>query len=97
MTDALAQAYQILKRPLLTEKGSADLERRNAYTFEVPLGANKVEIRKAVETLYGVKVLAVQTIRRRGKVRRRGRVVGRASDWKKAIVRLKAGEKLEIY
>ncbi len=97
MSDALLTAYRILRRPRLTEKGNFDLEKRNAYAFEVPLDANKIEIRKAVETLYGAKVLDVHTMRRRGKVRRRGAHLGRRPDWKKAIVRLKAGEKIDVY
>jgi large subunit ribosomal protein L23 len=97
VSEALLDAYRILRRPRLTEKGNYDLEKRNAYAFEVPLDANKIEVRKAVETLYGVKVVSVRTMRRRGKVRRRGFHVGRKSDWKKAIVRLKTGERIEVY
>ena len=97
MSDPLIAAYRILRRPRLTEKGNYDLEKRNAYAFEVPLDANKIEIRKAVETLYGVKVLSVRTMRRLGKVRRRGFHVGRKSDWKKALVKLKVGERIEVY
>lgn len=96
MIDPLVEAYRILRRPLLTEKGSAQMESRNAYSFEVPLGANKIQVRQAVERLYGVKVLSVQTARRRGKARRRGRVVGREADWKKAIVRLRPGDRIEV-
>jgi len=96
MTDPLLEAYRILRRPLLTEKGSAQIESRNAYTFEVPLASNKIQVRQAVERLYGVKVLSVQTVRRRGKVRRRGRAVGREPDWKKAIVRLRSGDRIEV-
>lgn len=69
----------------------------NKYTFQVPLTANKVEIRKAVESIFNVKVEKVATIRVLGKTKRMGRTMGKRSDYKKAIVTLKAGETIELF
>ena len=69
----------------------------NKYTFQVPLNANKVEIRKAVESIFNVKVEKVATIRVLGKTKRMGRTMGKRSDYKKAIVTLKAGETIELF
>ena len=69
----------------------------NKYTFQVPLDANKVEIRQAVEAIFNVKVEKVNTVRVLGKTKRMGRFVGKRSDYKKAIVKLVAGEKLPIF
>ena len=68
----------------------------NKYTFQVPLNANKVEIRKAVESIFNVKVEKVATIRVLGKTKRMGRTMGKRSDYKKAIVTLKAGESIAL-
>lgn len=88
--------YQLIKRPVVTEKGSDDTAARNAYHFEVPVSANKVEIRQAVEALFGVKVTSVNTLRMRGKVRRRGWVAGQRPDWKKALVTLREGDTIDV-
>ena len=88
--------YQIVKRPVVTEKGSDDTANRNAYHFEVPMSANKVEIRQAVEALFGVKVTGVNTLRVRGKERRRGWVAGKRPDWKKALVTLREGDSIDV-
>lgn len=88
--------YHILQAPVLTEKGTDDAADRNAYHFRVPLDANKTEIRRAVENLFKVKVLRVNTLRVQGKVRRRGYVAGRTSPWKKAMVTLRAGDTIEL-
>lgn len=88
--------YHIIQAPVLTEKGTDDAADRNAYHFRVPLDANKTEIRSAVERLFKVKVLKVNTLRAQGKVRRRGYVAGRTSAWKKAMVTLRAGDTIEI-
>jgi large subunit ribosomal protein L23 len=88
--------YHIIQAPVLTEKGTDDAADRNAYHFRVPLDANKTEIRSAVERLFKVKVLKVNTLRVQGKVRRRGYVPGRTSGWKKAMVTLRAGDTIEI-
>ena len=82
--------FDVLIRPIITEKTTL-LMQENKYTFQVPLNANKVEIRKAVESIFNVKVEKVATIRVLGKTKRMGRTMGKRSDYKKAIVTLKAG------
>jgi large subunit ribosomal protein L23 len=86
----------ILKRPVVTEKSMALLG-DNKYTFIVDLKANKVEIRKAVEELFKVKVKKVHTMRYKGKLRRVRNILGRTPDYKKAIVTLKEGNKIELF
>lgn len=86
----------LLIRPIITEKTS-QMMAENKYTFQVPLDANKVEIRQAVEAIFNVKVEKVNTVRVLGKTKRMGRFVGKRSDYKKAIVKLVAGEKLPIF
>jgi large subunit ribosomal protein L23 len=86
----------ILIRPLMTEKSMRQKEEQNAVTFEVATDANRVEIRQAVEKVFNVKVQAVRTARRRGKWKRLGRFEGRRPDWKKAVVTLKPGHKIEL-
>ena len=86
----------ILKRPVVTEKSMALLG-ENKYTFIVDLKANKVEIRKAVEELFKVKVKKVHTMRYKGKLRRVRRILGRTPDYKKAIVTLHEGNKIELF
>lgn len=88
--------YQIIKRPIITEK-STNLTQENKYTFEVDIQANKIEIKKAVEKIYGVKVLKVNTLVQYGKPKRVRLVQGRRSDFKKAIVTLKAGEFISAF
>lgn len=92
----LDRAYQIIKKPVVSEKTSTDTITRNAYTFRVRLNANKVEIREAVEKLFGVKVISVNTSRVSGKRRVRGRSVGFSQDWKKAIVILGPDDKIDV-
>ena len=87
----------IIRRVLITEKGSVMREVRNQYTFEVARGANKIEIKRAVEQVFSVKVNQVRTQQLKGKVRRTGRFVGTRSDWKKAIVTLKPDQKIELF
>ena len=89
--------YEVLKRPVITEKGSLIRASGNKAIFEVALSAGKGEIRRAVENLFPVTVVAVRTMRVRGKKRRLGRVVGRTSDWKKAIVTLREGDTIEVF
>jgi len=92
----LKNPRDILKKPLITEK-SMDLVGENKYTFIVDLNSNKIEIKKAVEELFKVKVKKVNTIRYKGRLKRvRGRI-GRTRDYKKAIVTLKEGDKIEIF
>ncbi len=82
------EPYQVILRPLITEKATHLSERHNAYTFEVNSKANKTEIKEAVEALFNVKVADVRTQNRRGKLRRYRLKVGRMRNWKKAIVAL---------
>ena len=86
--------HQIIKRPLITEKGTDKKETERTLCFEVSADANKTEVANAVEKLFKVKVEAVRTSNFEGKLRRRGKFAGYRSDWKKAYVKLKAGEKV---
>lgn len=86
----------VLIKPVVTEKTTA-LMQENKYTFLVPLKANKVEIRQAVEKLFKVKVEEVNTMRVEGKVKRMGKHVGKRPDYKKAIVKLAPGERIEFF
>ena len=87
------KTQEIIRRPLITEKSSLQREDRNIVAFEVHRDANKIEVKRAVETQFKVKVAEVRIARVHGKVRRQGRFVGRRPDWKKAYVRLAEGEK----
>ncbi len=89
-------SYEVLKGPLLTEKGTIIKEQDNKVLFRVVKEANKIEIKKAVEEIFKVKVDRVTTMIVKGKKKRMGRNVGKRPDWKKAIVTLKEGEKLDI-
>jgi large subunit ribosomal protein L23 len=89
--------YDVIKKPLVTEKGVAKKDNERTLCFEVASGANKTQIRQAVETLFKVKVEDVRTSTTAGKLRRRGRFSGYRGDWKKAYVKLKAGEKMPEY
>jgi large subunit ribosomal protein L23 len=89
--------YQVVIRPLITEKATHLSERHNAYTFEVNPLATKTEIKGAVEALFNVKVLDVRTQNRRGKVRRYRLKVGRMRNWKKAIVSLHEEHRIDFY
>ena len=86
--------YEVIKRPGLTEKTTLQKELSNQVTFEVDRRANKIEIKEAVERIFKVKVIAVQSMVVRGKTKRVGRFSGKRSDWKKAIVTLKPGEQV---
>lgn len=89
--------YEVVLRPLLTEKGTRLKEEGNQYLFRVAKTANKVEIKHAIEQLFKVSVVDVHTVQLRGKVKRLGRFQGRRPDWKKAIVSLKEGQSIELY
>lgn len=89
--------YEIIKRPIVTEKGVTKKEAEQTLCFEVAADANKTQIKAAVQTLFKVKVDDVRTTTTAGKLRRRGKFAGFRSDWKKAYVRLKAGEKMPEY
>lgn len=86
----------VLIRPLVTEK-TTDLMQENKYTFVVPLNANKVEIRQAVEQIFKVKVVELNTVRVLGKVKRMGKTQGKRPDYKKAIVKIAAGQRIEFF
>lgn len=88
--------YQVIKRPLVTERSNEMIE-SGVYTFEVERKANKVQIREAVESIFGVKVTAVNTLRIHRKQRGRGKFAGYTQLSKKAVVRLKPGDKIEIF
>jgi large subunit ribosomal protein L23 len=90
-------SYQVLKRPLVTEKGTKQKEQANQIAFEVDRRANKILVRNAVENIFKVKVLGVKVINVKGKERRIGRNVGKKPDWKKAIVRIAPGETIEFF
>jgi large subunit ribosomal protein L23 len=86
--------HKVLRRPLVTEKGVAKKDNERTLCFEVAPDANKTQVKAAVEKLFKVKVAEVRTSNVDGKLRRRGRFAGYRSDWKKAYVKLKAGEKV---
>lgn len=85
--------YEVIRRPIVTEKGVQKKEDERTLCFEVAAEANKTQIRGAVEKLFKVKVASVRTLNNVGKLRRRGRFSGYRSDWKKAYVKLKPGQK----
>jgi large subunit ribosomal protein L23 len=90
------EVHQIIKKILVTEKSTAAREKLNKYFFEVDRKANKMEISKAVEKLFKVKVADVRVLHVLGKKKRLGRIIGKKSSWKKAIVTLAAGSRIEI-
>jgi large subunit ribosomal protein L23 len=90
-------ARDIIKRPLLTERGAALQESQNKYLFEVRSDANKLEVKSAVEAMFDVKVAGVNTLNFRGKIKRMGRFQGRRRGWKKAVVTLAEGEAIEFF
>ena len=87
-------SYEVIRRPLVTEKGVLKKDTERTLCFEVNADANKTQVKAAVEKLFKVKVSEVRTAMFDGKLRRRGRFAGYRSDWKKAYVKLKAGEKV---
>ena len=89
--------YQVVRRPIITEKGLDVKERTRTLCFQVHNDASKVEIREAVQKIFKVKVDTVHTANFHGKRRRRGKSVGHRPDWKKAYVKLKSGEKMPEY
>jgi large subunit ribosomal protein L23 len=89
--------YEVLRRPVLTEKTDILSEQSNQYVFEVAKGANKAQIRDAVEVIFDVKVVAVRTMVMPGKSRRWGRHVSRTPSWKKAIVTLADGDRIDMF
>jgi len=93
----MPKLYQVIRRPLITEKGHRVKESEGSLVFEVAPKATKTEVKEAVEALFKVKVASVRTSNVEGKLRRRGKFAGFRPDWKKAYVRLKSGEKLPDY
>lgn len=89
--------YDIIKRPVVTEKTSIQKEEANQVTFEVDRKANRIEVRRAIERIFNVRVVNVRTMQIRGKFKRRGRVLGKRRDWKKAIVTLRPGDRIEFF
>ena len=90
-------ANEIIKRPLITEKTSIQKELYNQLTFEVDRRANRIEIKRAVENAFNVRVSEVKTIQVTGKIKQRGRIIGKRRDWKKAIVKLMPGERIDFF
>src|SRR3954464_12397124 len=90
-------AYQIIRKPVITEKGLGVKEAEGTLVFQVAPGATKTEIKQAVQSIFKVKVDSVRTAIFTGKERRRGKFTGYRPDWKKAYVRLRAGEKMPEY
>ena len=100
----MRNAYDVIVQPVVTEKSARTMEEQNVYTFIVDRGANKIEIGKAVERIWDVKVENVRTMRYAGKMRRslmgrmsRNRNVGRRASFKKALVKLVEGDEIEFY
>ena len=90
-------SYDLIRRPLNTEKTNIQQEEANQVTFEVDRRANRVEIARAVEKVFKTKVAAVRTIQVKGKKKRMGRHIGKRRGWKKAVVRLMPGERIDFF
>jgi large subunit ribosomal protein L23 len=93
----MKEAQKIIRRPLITEKSTRQKEESRQYVFEVHRDANKIEIQSAVERLFKVTVLQVRTSNVLGKVKRLGRRYGKRPDWKKAIITLKEGDRIDFF
>ncbi len=93
----MKEAQKIVRRPMITEKSTRQKDEGRQYVFEVDRDANKVEIQSAIERLFKVKVLQVRTSNVLGKVKRLGRRYGKRADWKKAIVTLKEGDRIDFF
>jgi len=91
------EIFEIIRRPLVTEKGTQLRELQGQYLFEVDHRANKYQIKGAVEKLFNVHVEDVKTLNIRGKIKRVGRGIGKKSNWKKAYITLREGEKIEFF
>jgi large subunit ribosomal protein L23 len=91
----MRQRYSLIRGPVITEKASEKMERDGTYSFEVDIRANKIEIRRAVEAAFKVTVTRVNTVSARGKLKRVRWQTGKTPDWKKAMVTLKKGDKIE--
>ncbi len=93
----MEEHYRVLLQPLITEKSTILKDESNQLVLKVARSANKIQIKNAVESVFQVKVLEVKTMNYRGKTRRRGRHVSKLPNWKKAIVRLKKGSRVEFF
>ena len=93
----MTTAYNIIRRPVVSEKTTTQKDFSNTVTFEVDRGANRIDIKRAVERAFNVKVKSVKTMQVTGKVKRRGAILGKRRDWKKAMVRLMPGERIEFF
>ncbi len=89
--------YDLIRKPLTTEKTTIQKEEHNQVSFEVAQSANRIEIKKAIEKIFNVKVDSVRTMHIKGKVKQRGRIAGKRKDRKKAIVKLMAGERIDFF
>lgn len=89
--------YDIIRRPIITEKTNIQKEQSNQVTFEVDPRANRIEVKRAIEKVFNVKVANTRTMHVRGKVKRRGRILGKRRNWKKAVVTLMPGERIEFF
>ncbi len=89
--------FDLIRRPLITEKTNIQKESYNQITFEVDRNSNRVEIKRAIQDIFNVKVASVKTIQVKGKTKQRGRITGKRRDWKKAIVKLMPGERIDFF
>jgi len=90
-------SHEIIIRPLITEKTSIQKELHNQLSFEVDRRANRIEIKQAIESIFNVRVAAIKTMQVSGKTKQRGRITGKRRDWKKAIVKLMPGERIDFF
>jgi large subunit ribosomal protein L23 len=93
----MSEFHKILMKPLVTEKSMQSLQESNRVSFKVKRDANKIQVRTAVEQIFEVTVESVNMVTVRGKKKKFGRSVGQSKDWKKAIVKLKEGDKIELF
>jgi len=91
------RAYQLIKAPIDTEKTNLQKELLNQVSFEVDPTANRVEIKKAVEQIFDVKVKSVKTMNVKGKIKQRGKIIGKRKNWKKALVTLMPGNRINFF
>ena len=93
----IREPRSIVRRAMISEKGTRVRERDNSYLFEVAPDANKIQVKQAIEAIFQVKVASVRTLRVHGKPKRMGRYAGHRPDWKKAVVTLKKGQTIELF
>jgi len=91
------EQYDIIRGPLVTEKTTLQKELNNQVTFKVDKRANRVEIKEAVERNFNTKVKQVRTVQVKGKVKQRGKIIGKRKDWKKAIITLMPGQRIDFF